>query len=129
MLNEAALEAVRRGADQVEQVDVYDAVDRVLQVCWWRPLGSALGLLFKWCGRCLCGWVGGPSTTAPHSHPHTPTPVARQGIRRPSLPAHRASRRTMAVHEVGVALMAILLNRRHGRIEKVERVSAVPRGG
>lgn len=32
MLNEAALEAVRRDGTEVTQADVYNAVDRVLQV-------------------------------------------------------------------------------------------------
>ena len=51
-----------------------------------------------------------------------------QGIRRPSLPDRFGVKRHMAAHEVGAALMATLLHRSHGRIERVERVSLVPRG-
>ena len=32
MLNEAALEAVRRGGDIITSVDVYNGMDRILQV-------------------------------------------------------------------------------------------------
>ncbi len=37
MLNEAALEAVRRGGDIITSVDVYNGMDRILQVLLrWR---------------------------------------------------------------------------------------------
>lgn len=44
VLNEAALEVVRRGGDNITQQDIYAAVDRVLQV----------GTLLGWVGGC---WV------------------------------------------------------------------------
>jgi ATP-dependent Zn protease len=81
VLNEAALEAVRRDGDAVCQLDVYNAVDRVTQ-----------------------------------------------GIRRPGLPRGYAVRHAMAVHECGTAVLATLLHRAAGRVERVERVSLVPRG-
>lgn len=82
VLNESALEAVRREGTEVTQVDVYNAVDRVLQ-----------------------------------------------GIRRPSLPNSFAVKNNLAFHEVGTAIVATLLHRESGRIEAVERVSLIPRGG
>lgn len=41
VLNEAALEAVRRDARQISQRDVYNAVDRVVQVGAWLQAGGA----------------------------------------------------------------------------------------
>ena len=61
--------------------------------------------------------------------PTLPTsPAARQGIRRMPLPDRLPVKRAMAVHESGKALVASLLRQRTGRLEKVERVSMVPRG-
>ncbi len=54
--------------------------------------------------------------------------AARQGIRRNPLPDRLPIKRAMAVHEAGKALVASLLRQRTGRLEKVERVSMVPRG-
>lgn len=49
-------------------------------------------------------------------------------MRRPPLPDRLPVKRAMAVHEVGKALVASVLRERTGRLEKVERVSMVPRG-
>jgi len=49
-------------------------------------------------------------------------------VRRPPLPDRLAVKRAMAVHEAGKALMACVLRQRTGRLERVERVSMVPRG-
>jgi cell division protease FtsH len=81
VLNEAALEAVRRDATEIHPEDVFGAVDRVLQ-----------------------------------------------GIRRPSLPDRFAIKKSMAIHEAGTAIVAMLLHKEAQRIEAVERVSIVPRG-
>lgn len=81
VLNEAALEAVRRQGDVITPQDVGNAVDRVLQ-----------------------------------------------GIRRPPLPDRFAVKRAMALHEAGTSIVATCLHRSSGRIERVERVSMVPRG-
>ena len=81
VLNEAALEAVRRDGTEITSVDVANAVDRVLQ-----------------------------------------------GVRRPALPDRFYSKRAMAIHESGSAIIAVLRHREEGRIEPVERISMVPRG-
>ena len=81
VLNEAALEAVRRNGTEIIPIDVANAVDRVLQ-----------------------------------------------GVRRPPLPDRFISKRAMAAHEAGSAIIAVLRHRLEGRIEPVERISMVPRG-
>ncbi|KAK9845482.1 hypothetical protein WJX81_007602 [Elliptochloris bilobata] len=87
VLNEAALEAVRRGGDVITSADVYDGMDRILQ-----------------------------------------------GVRRPGLPDRMRQKYRFAVHEVGKALVATVLRAREQRagrrprLERVERVSMVPRG-
>ena len=52
----------------------------------------------------------------------------KQGVRRPPLPDRLPIKRVFAVHEVGKGLVATVLRQRTGRLEKVERVSIVPRG-
>eukprot|EP01025_Chloroclados_australasicus_P045036 TRINITY_DN4911_c0_g1_i2.p2 TRINITY_DN4911_c0_g1~~TRINITY_DN4911_c0_g1_i2.p2 ORF type:complete len:410 (-),score=64.61 TRINITY_DN4911_c0_g1_i2:227-1456(-) len=51
-----------------------------------------------------------------------------QGIRRPSLPQTFKSRKIIATHEIGRAIVATVLYERNKRIEQVDRVSVVPRG-
>ena len=57
-----------------------------------------------------------------------------QGVRRPGLPDRMRQKYRFAVHEVGRALVASVLRAkeveagRRPRLERVERVSMVPRG-
>ncbi len=51
-----------------------------------------------------------------------------QGVRRPPLPARLRVKRALAVHEAGKGLVATLLRQRTGFLERIERVSMVPRG-
>ncbi len=111
MLNEAALEAVRRDAAEVAQADVYNAVDRVLQVPrvdegWARVAAgrSARGLLAAHRadgtagghgGRQQQGWLQRASTAPTECLLFTPL----QGIRRPSLPDSFGVKDNLAYHE------------------------------
>lgn len=81
VLNEAALEAVRRDGDDISSADVYNALDRILM-----------------------------------------------GVRKPALPDRLPVKRTLAVHEAGKGVVATLLQQHTGFLEKVERVTMVPRG-
>ncbi|CAD7703964.1 unnamed protein product [Ostreobium quekettii] len=81
VLNESALEAVRRGSNIITPRDVYNAVERVLQ-----------------------------------------------GVRRPAQPDQLEIGKAMAVHEVGRAIVAIVIRNATGRLEAVERVSMIARG-
>ena len=60
--------------------------------------------------------------------------VRTQGVRRPALPDRMRQKYRFAVHEVGKALVATVLRAaevdagRRPRLERVERVSMVPRG-
>ena len=49
-------------------------------------------------------------------------------MRRPPLPDYLEVRKCFAVHECGKAMVATALREQTGRLEKVERVSIVPRG-
>ena len=51
-----------------------------------------------------------------------------QGVRRPPLPARLSVKRALAAHEAGKGLVATLLRQRTGFLERIERVSMVPRG-
>lgn len=59
MLNEGALEAVRKGADIISRADIYNGMDRVLQVCFLPlvlfPLPSTVSLFGKSGGRSFNG--------------------------------------------------------------------------
>ncbi|CAL8467968.1 g7506 [Coccomyxa elongata] len=87
VLNEAALETVRRRGDLVSKADIYNGMDRILQ-----------------------------------------------GLRRPSMPATFRVSKQFAIHEMGKALVATVLRQAREaqglkpRLERVERVSIVPRG-
>lgn len=81
VLNEAALEAVRRDSTDIASADVYNALDRILM-----------------------------------------------GVRKPALPERLPVKRALAVHEAGKGVVASLLQERTGFLEKVERVTMVPRG-
>lgn len=52
-----------------------------------------------------------------------------QGVRRPPLPTRLGVKRALAAHEAGKGLVATLLRQRSGFLERIERVSMVPRGG
>jgi hypothetical protein len=52
-----------------------------------------------------------------------------QGVRRPPLPDQLGVKRALATHEAGKGLVATLLRARTGFLERIERVSMVPRGG
>ena len=63
MLNEGALVAVRRGADVITHADVYDGVDRILQVSGsraglraCRPAGLPIGASLGKAAPC-CDWL------------------------------------------------------------------------
>lgn len=51
-----------------------------------------------------------------------------QGVRRPPLPDRLVVKRALAAHEAGKGLVATLLRQRTGFLERIERVSMVPRG-
>ena len=50
-------------------------------------------------------------------------------MRRPPLPNRLGVKRALAVHEAGKGLVATLLRARTQYLERIERVSMVPRGG
>jgi hypothetical protein len=50
-------------------------------------------------------------------------------VRRPPLPDRLGVKRALAVHEAGKGLVATLLRARTQYLERIERVSMVPRGG
>lgn len=63
VLNEAALEAVRRGGDIITSVDVYNGMDRILQVLLrWLSTECDAGFVVERCkaglpdthSRCCC---------------------------------------------------------------------------
>lgn len=57
------------------------------------------------------------------------SPRLLQGVRRPPLPDRLGVKRALAVHESGKGVVATLLRSRTGFLERIERVSMVPRGG
>eukprot|EP00983_Pelagomonas_calceolata_P109465 1159559-Pelagomonas_calceolata.AAC.1 len=64
-----------------------------------------------------------------HTQTHTHTRAHIQGERRPPLPTtHKLPILTFSAKEAGVALVASLLRKKHGRIEPVERASVQPKG-
>ncbi|KAK9909403.1 hypothetical protein WJX75_001741 [Coccomyxa subellipsoidea] len=87
VLNEAALETVRRQGSLVSRADIYNGMDRILQ-----------------------------------------------GLRRPSMPVTFRVSKQFAIHEMGKALVATVVRQAREsqglkpRLERVERVSMVPRG-
>ena len=146
-MNEAALEAARRNASEITNIDIYNGIDRILQV--HRPFLQFEGFCslsltlpeplrrksfhVKICvnGRLYpleSNMLGCLSVTLCWSN------LGAQGIRRPGLPARLRMRYCLAVHEVGRGLLATVLRQRcldAGRephLEAVERVTIVPRG-
>ncbi|CAD7702334.1 unnamed protein product [Ostreobium quekettii] len=81
VLNESALEAVRKDSDVITPKHVYNAVERVLQ-----------------------------------------------GVRRPAQPDQLEVGKAMAIHEIGRAIIAIVIRRKTHNLEAVERVSMIARG-
>lgn len=81
VLNEAALEAIRRDGEDITPTDIYNAVDRVIQ-----------------------------------------------GLRHPVQPADLINGHVFAVHEMGRAIVAIVLREENNRLEEVEKLSIVSRG-
>jgi len=80
LVNEAALVAIRRNADAIEQQDFYWAIDRIVD-----------------------------------------------GAHRSRLPREGVAISRVTVYEAGKAVAACLLRRQNGLLERIERVSVVPR--
>lgn len=125
VVNEGALECGRRGGSLITSLDIYNGMDRILQVRdAWPPgnkhefsLGEAYFSLSLLWDSSLVYWCMGV-----------------QGIKRPGLPKRMKMLRRLTAYEVGKGLTATILRKQRldagqvPHLEGVERVTIVPRG-